>query len=199
MKAKNKIHIASAVAAVSVLAAMSMVTASCGGGEKQSADTLQIDSVGYTGVDVNEVHRMPNLSCRDSMRVYGHPYSYSIDRIASDSLGVIRVDDYTRCAENSVLLTVSREGREYFRHRFTKRDFRMSDENRQHCVFEGMAYNTFNDDGVIFSATVGDGETGDVRFMYNVVVAPDGSFRTEQADLFDDEDITHFDSAEIVQ
>lgn len=129
---KHLLPTAFALAAVSLLAA-------CGGRSAPATET----SVGEfeTSVSADDgVQRMREYHFSDTLQAYGHTYSYTIQRVASDELPKVRDDEGTLYADNVYLLSVEREGQAFYSHRFVKDDFAasLSKDFREKALLDGM-------------------------------------------------------------
>ena len=129
---KHYLSTAFALAAVSFFAA-------CGG------RTTTVTESAVTEFETSEstddgVQRMREYHYSDTLRAYGHIYSYTIQRAASDELPRVRDDEGTVYADNVYLLTVECEGQAFYSRRFVKADFAvsLSEEFRKKALLDGM-------------------------------------------------------------
>lgn len=140
------------------------------------------------------IRLMDPLDNSQSTTWHGRRYDMRVVRGLRDSSIVVTCDDGLRYYDNAVTVTAAREGSEYFRHRFVIEDFAsgLTADQREHSILLGMVFNRPTDDGMIFTAAVGT-EESEAQVIFAVTVAPDGSFRCETGDVFDEDEISRID------
>lgn len=68
------------------------------------------------------VRCLPLYQITDSVQNGSHTYTYTIERVASDSLGVVE-DDGCKYANTCITISIRKDGSKFFQHSFTKNSF----------------------------------------------------------------------------
>ena len=117
----------------------------------------------------------------------GHTYQYTLDRAADKSLPTVKNELGQPYYDNSITLSVKRDGEVFFARKFTKEAFAnfLSDDYKTNASLLGLAFDRAADDGLHFGAMVGYAGTEEGGMLFTVVLAADGSvsiIRGEQPD-----------------
>ena len=167
------------------------VMASCG--NKKSQDDAwvapQHDTV---------VRQMADYHLTDSLVVGGRHYRYEITRVASDSLPKVKDDMDDLYADNTIRLTLSRDGAQYFDKTFTKAVFASSIDEAfyRNAILDGIRFlKAEPGQGLTFSFAVSYPES-DMSMPFLLTVTDQGTFSFVKDDTLDVEDVdsAYFDS-----
>lgn len=165
-------------------------------GDKKS---VQVDSNEDEFAEQNEGHEdvlisLGNLQVTDHVQDNGHTYVYTIDRAPLDSVIVTDEDGY-RSRDNSILLTIQRDGVTYFQKTFTRSAFHIRiDENYyQQCILLGMNFDRVTEYGLRFIASIGKGADSEDYKPYSLTVGMDGSTNITEHDLYEDDEVARFE------
>lgn len=144
-----------------------------------------------------QLHRIPNFNLTDTLQVGSHKWIYSIHREADDSLQIVTDEEGERYVDNFYLLSVVKDGKPFFKKRFTKQDFvsRLSSEFRKYGVLDGCRFNRYENGKLYFSMCVSYPESDEFT-PFLLLIGPDGSHSIEADDMFDVGDIELSDEME---
>ncbi|MBQ8968914.1 MAG: DUF4738 domain-containing protein [Bacteroidaceae bacterium] len=136
------------------------------------------------------VREMPTLHVTDSVRMGTHLYVYDILRQACDSLPKVQDDMDDLYRDNTIHLTLRRDGQAYFSKTFTKAVFSNSiDANfYQGAILDGIRFlRVESGQGLVFSIAVSFPDS-DMSRPFLMTVADDGSYSYVKDDNLDYED-----------
>lgn len=104
-------------------------------------------------------------------------YEYVIDRISSDSLGVVTDDAGVKYANTSITLEVRRNGGRMFHHQFTKSSFSsVADASfLKNALLDGCRFMYVRDGKVVFSMCISYPDS-DMSQPFLLTISPDGSY-----------------------
>lgn len=130
----------------------------------------------------------------DSVSMNGHRYTYTIQRQFQDSVIVVDDEGY-KTRDNSILLTIRKDGTPFFEQRFTRSAFhiRVDEQYYRQCVLLGMNFDRTTEYGLRFIASIGKGADGDNYKPYSLTVGLDGSINITEHDLYDDDEVARFE------
>ncbi|MBQ0048630.1 MAG: DUF4738 domain-containing protein [Bacteroidales bacterium] len=182
---------------VSFLLFCAIACSSCGG-EKQEEKTREEKEQEYVQREQderNELIRFANTHFTDSCTYKGHRYCFTIDRQASDSLGIITDADGFRTVNNSIALTVSCDGTRIFSHVYTRGAFKIgiNDKDFSHYVLMNMVFDRMTPVGPRFAVTVGVGSADDNYVQFALTVAPDGTTNIVPREVYEEDEIDRFE------
>lgn len=182
-----------------LLTVVTFAFTSCGGDKKggSSQQTASVDAevVEIPAPDPNAVHELEPYDFIDSVRVGSHTYAYHVVRSFDETCEVVTVDG-VRWQDTKVSVTVSCDGNTYFQHTFTRQDFRSAlGEMMQQSILLGCARMDGDDDFQYFNVCVGAPDS-DMDMNFRVRVGRDGSYAYEEADIFNEDEISRFDEEE---
>ncbi|MBR4645252.1 MAG: DUF4738 domain-containing protein [Bacteroidaceae bacterium] len=149
----------------------------CSCGDKKGQSDEQITST--TEQQAGE-HRMKNYDFTDSVTLGSHLYVYTIHREADDSLRVVVDENGDKFVDNYYDLTILKDGREFFRHRFTKISFgsQLDDNFRKNGILDGFRFMSAKEGMLTFGACVSFPES-DMSEPFVLTIGTDGSFTLE--------------------
>mgnify|MGYP002623553378 CR=1 FL=1 len=122
--------------------------------------------------------QMPELSLTDSITVGTRQYTYSILRTPSDSLQKVRDDMGDLYLDNTIRLTLHRNGALYFDKTFTKETFshNIDEEFYANAILDGIRFlRAEPGQGLIFSFAVSYPDS-DMSVPFLMTIADSGSF-----------------------
>lgn len=169
-----------------LLTASALMLAACGGGGEKPESATQSETTSLE--EANIIHRLPDLHVQDTCRVGSNTYSWTIDRVAGDSLGIVE-DDMGFCyVDNAVRIVVHRNGGLLYSHRFAKADFAhlLTREFLSRSILDGCRFLQIRDGMVSFSLAVSYPES-DMSQPFQLDIAPDGSTRLTKTNDMEDE------------
>lgn len=182
---------------LSALLASALAFSACGGKKEETRTQAQIEreNVRRDQDERNEIIRFAHTNHTDSVSYNGHRYSYTIERQASDSLGIVTDAEGFRTVNNSITLSVRRDGARIFSHTYTRGAFKIgiSDEDFSHYVLMNMVFDRMTPSGPRFAVTVGVGSADDNYVQFALTVAPDGSTNVTRLEVFEEDEIDRFE------
>ena len=125
-------------------------------------------------------HRMQNYNLTDSVTLGSHLYVYTIHREADDSLKAVVDENGDKFVDNYYDLTVLKDGKEFFRRRFTKVSFgsQLDDNFRKNGILYGFRVMTAKEGQLTFGICVSFPES-DMSEPFVLTIGPDGSYTLE--------------------
>lgn len=170
---------------------------SCGGNkqEDKTREEKELEYVQREQDERSEIIRFADTHFTDSCTYNGHRYSYTIDRQASDSLGIITDADGFRTVNNSISLSVRRDGASIFSHTYTRGAFKIgvSDSDFAHYVLMNMVFDCMTPVGPRFAVTIGVGSADDNYVQFALTVAPDGTTNIVPREVYEEDEIDRFE------
>lgn len=133
----------------------------------------------------------------DTIQSGSHTYVYDVERHPSDSLGIVTDESGDRYADNYIDLRISCDGRQYFNHRFLKREFRssLSRTFNEQSILDGIAFDRVTPQGMRFSISISY-PNSDMYMPFAVTISSDGSYSYVQDDVLDVEGDVEDDDAD---
>ena len=122
--------------------------------------------------------QIPELEVTDSVRMGGHQYVYDILRTPCDSLPKVKDDMEDFYLDNTIRLTLRRDGAVYFDRTFTKSTFAASIGNDfyQNAILDGIRFlRAEPGQGLIFSFAVSYPDS-DMSVPFIMTITDAGSF-----------------------
>lgn len=160
-----------------------LILCSCGGNKK--------DKDAWTMPEHEVVTRsMPTLSLTDSLEAGGHKYVYTILRQPSDSLPMVEDDMEDLYLDNTIRLTLKRDGARYFDKTFTKATFVKSIDKTfyQGAILDGIRFMRHEaGQGLVFSFAVSYPDS-DMSAPFLMTISDQGTFTFVKNDNLDHED-----------
>lgn len=140
------------------------------------------------------VTQIGSLHTENTVSYNGHSYSYSINRQPLDSV-IITDDEGYKAQDNTILLTIQRDGAPFFERRFTRSSFHInvSESYYRQCILLGMNFDCTSDYGLCFIASIGKGADSEDYKPYTLTVGPDGSTNITEHDLYGDDEVNRFE------
>ena len=125
-------------------------------------------------------HRMKDYNLTDSVSLGSHLYVYTIHREADDSLKVVIDENGDKFVDNYYDLTVLKDGKEFFRRRFTKVSFgsQLDDNFRKNGILDGFRFMMAKEGQLTFGICVSFPES-DMSEPFVLTIGPDGSYTLE--------------------
>ena len=144
------------------------------------------------------VRQMADYHLEDSVASGGHRYRFEITRLASDSLPKVRDDMDDLFADNTIRLTLSRDGSPYFDKTFTKATFASSIDATfyRNAILDGIRFLRAEPGrGLTFSFSVSYPES-DMSVPFMLTVSDQGTFSFVKDDTLDFEadDSAYYDA-----
>ena len=151
------------------------VFCSCGKKNGQTTDRISQNDEPQTSE-----HRMNVYNHTDSVELGSHLYVCTIHREADDSLQVVVDENGDKFIDNFYDLTVIKDGREFFRRRFTKASFgsQLDDNFRKNGILDGFRFISAQEGKLFFGICVSFPES-DMLTPFVLTIGPDGSFSLE--------------------
>lgn len=174
-----------------LLTILAWVLSSCGNSKKK-------EDVWVAPEHESVTREMPELHVLDSTKTGNHRYTYEILRTATDSLPKVKddMDDFYR--DNTIRLTLWRDGAKYFDKTFTKAVFASSIDEPfyQNAILDGIRFlQAEPGQGLTFSFAVSYPES-DMSMPFLLTVTDQGTFSFVKDDNLDVEkgDTAYYDS-----
>lgn len=136
------------------------------------------------------VRQMADYHLTDSITLGDHCYRYDITRVASDSLAKVRDDMDDLFSDNTIQLTLWRDGRAYFDHTFTKGTFAsaIDDTFYRSAILDGIRFLRAEPGrGLTFSFAVSYPES-DMSMPFLLTITDQGTFSFVKDDTLDVEE-----------
>lgn len=161
---------------IHVLIVSSLMLSACGSSSSnnQSQETRMATT---TAEAVNkEPQRMQSSEVKETFEYKGKQYQSHIVRRSDESLPMVTNDEQQQFYDNSISLKLTCEGKQLVSRTFTKKDFlHIVDANfAQQAILEGIVFNTTNEQGICFAASVGHPES-DLYQPIRIVVGVTGN------------------------
>ena len=134
--------------------------------------------------------QLPDLALTDSVKNAGHTYVYSILRTPSDSLPQVTDDMDDKYKDNTIRLTLRRDGNEYFNKTFTKATFAQSIDKEfyNNAILDGIRFIRVEPgQGLVFSFAVSYPDS-DMSVPFLMTIADNGSFTFVKDENLDHEE-----------
>ncbi len=137
--------------------------------------------------------QLPVLQFTDTVRLSGHTYVYSVLRQPVDSLPPAHDDMFGDTRDNTLQLTILRDGEDFYSHLFSKSFFRSSipDDFASRSILDGIIFQGAEPgQGLTFVLSVSEPDS-DQTLPFAVTIAPDGSssFRQVTIDFIGEDSI----------
>ncbi len=162
-----------------------LLLAACSGSDKKVQTETEVATPQQDAASV--VHRLPRLHVQDTCHANGNAYSWEIDRMAVDSLGIVQDDMGYRYVDNSVKLQVYRNGSVLFAKTFHKADFAhlLSKDFLSKSILDGCRFIQV-EDGIISFALAVSYPDSDMSQPFRLTIAPDGSTALQKSNEVED-------------
>ena len=174
-----------------LLAVVVLLLISCGNNGKNESE------VKNTANEV-VVRQMTDLHLIDSVRSGGHLYVYEFLRTPSDSLPKVKDDMDDLFRDNTIRLTIRRDGSKYFDKTFTKAVFSSSIDNvfYKNAILDGIRFlRAEAGQGLTFSFAVSYPESDmSMPFLFTITDSGTYSFVKDENLDKEDGDSVYFDS-----
>ena len=142
----------------------------------------------------SQLRSLPELNLTDSCKASGHLYVYTIDRVSSDSLGVITDEFGDQFANTQLSITVRKDGAQLFHKVFRKENFKqyLTADFLSQSILDGCRFDKVDGGKVIFALAVSYPDS-DMSQSFSLTIANDGSYSIEKVDIdfLDEEDSTY--------
>lgn len=165
---------------ITPLAFLLLLLVACGG-KKTNQETMGKERAFQSKTDTIE---MQSSLSKGNVLFKGNEYRYEIERIACDSLPMVKDEEGNVFVDNCVRLTITRNGnRPLISKVFTKKTF-MNDvpsKFMKEAILEGFVFyeeRMSDEDGIVFAASVCIPQT-DLFYPLIVRVSSDGGIRVE--------------------
>ena len=139
----------------------------------------------------NIIHRLPVLHGVDTVKSGKNVYIIEVHREAFDSLGIVTDDMGYRYADNSLKISVRKNGSSLFYRTFKKKDFLhlLDAEFAKHSILDGCRFLQVHEGMVSFSLAVSYPDS-DMSRPFKLNIGPDGSYMIVKNDDLEDEYIS---------
>ena len=155
----------------------------CGNKEKKSEIWVAPEHEAVT-------RQMPEYHLMDSTQSGGHTYCYEIERTPSDSLPMVIDDMEDLYRDNTIRLTLHRDGTKYFDKTFTKSVFASSIDETfyENAILDGIRFiRAEPGEGLTFSIAVSYPES-DMSMPFLLTITDQGTFSFVKDDTLDVEE-----------
>ena len=136
------------------------------------------------------VSSLPDYHYYDSVQMGAHLYTYDVLRQATDSLPHVTDEMGDEARDNTIRLLLTRDGRTYFGHTFTKQTFQSSldEEFYKRSILDGIRFiGAEAGKGITFIFAVSE-PNSDMTVPFSLTVADDGSFSFVKTEMMDMEE-----------
>lgn len=161
---------------------LALLSTSCGNKQTENeSETIEVKEA------ETSITRMQNYTFQDSAYIGNHLYVYDILRQADESLPAVTDDMGDTYADNSITLTISKDGGTYFNKRITKSTFESYlDRNfLSNSILDGVRFmNAESGRGLTFSFSVSYPES-DMTCPFSVTIGDNGSMAITKDDIMD--------------
>ncbi len=164
-----------------VAACVAMVMAGCKKGKEEATPVVYPDVVLEDGV-----YTLPNYHVSGADTVGSDIYTYDIVREPDDSLPMV-TNDWGTTKDNTITLTLTRNGRKYYSQMFTKRMFQSSIDASlyESSILDGIRFlRNEKGQGMVFSLAVSE-PNSDMGMAFAVTVVDDGNVSFAKEDIMD--------------
>ncbi len=164
-----------------VAACVVLVMFGCKKGKEEATPVVYPDVVLEDGV-----YTLPNYHVSGADTVGSDIYTYDIVREPDDSLPMV-TNDWGTTKDNTITLTLTRNGRKYYSQMFTKRMFQSSIDASlyESSILDGIRFlRNEKGQGMVFSLAVSE-PNSDMGMAFAVTVADDGNVSFAKEDIMD--------------
>ena len=156
-----------------ILSACFMLLASCSwNGKSNNQATIQ-----HTSTDVDfpdSIQKMQEMHFSDTVTWNdGTLYLYDIHRKPDTSLAMIEDEHHIHYVDNSIVLTIKKNGNPTFCKTFTKEAFMslLDEDFRVHGILEGLGFDKIVPQGLQFAASISDPSQDDWYMPFLVTIS----------------------------
>ena len=155
---------------------------SCGQQKAETQDTAQTEQTS------DGIHRLPNYAYTDSLMQGSHKVIYSITSQADENLPEVVDEDGIKYKDNRFNLVITKDGKQFFSHSFTKADFKsqLSEDFQKYGIMDGLRFNHIEEGKLYFNTCVSFPDS-DMSCPFILTVGPDGSFNLAPDTTIDDD------------
>lgn len=123
---------------------------------------------------------MPDYDYQEDLTIGQNNFTYSLHRESCDSMSLVVDENGDKFANNFYILSIKRNGQEFFNHRFTKETFseHLDKGLLKGGILDGFRYIKAQDGKFVFGACVSYPES-DLSAPFFVTVGADGSFSVQ--------------------
>lgn len=143
----------------------------CGGGKSENAEQAE-------AVHETKTRQMPELQLTDTARCGGHSYVYHIHRAPSDALPKVTDDTEDLYLDNTIRLSIRRDGADIFDQTFTKATFAGSIDRDFYrgAILDGVRFVQAEPGrGLVFAFAVSYPDS-DMSVPFLLTVSDDGAY-----------------------
>ena len=136
------------------------------------------------------IRQMPELKVKDSVRMGDHQYVYDILRTPCDSLSKVKDDMEDFYLDNTIQLTLCRDGNVYFDKKFTKATFAASIDKDfyANAILDGIRFlKAEPGQGLVFSFAVSYPDS-DMSVPFLMTISDQGTYTFVKNENLDHED-----------
>ena len=159
-----------------LIGAVALVLMTACGGKQQTAEPADADTTRTEAVAADATMEDPAWHTEGSVKWKGHTYTYVLNRAADKSLPLVKDGLGQPYYDNSVDLSLRRDGEVFIAKRFTKEAFLefLTPDYRANAALQGIAFDQATDEGLRFGAFVGyPGSEEGIPLM--IIIASDGT------------------------
>ena len=160
-----------------------MLMTACG----DSANKVQESASNETEQeDTNQIQKMRDYKYDSDISWNGGTYHYCVERQVDDSLDFVTDDTGERYADNYIVLEVTKNGQDFFKHTFRKKQFTdfLTEDFKKHAILEGMAFDRADEQGLRFSVSISY-PMSDMYIPLLITIARDGTYQIQRDPVLD--------------
>ncbi len=147
------------------------------GGKGTAPDTTADEPARVETTDAAGIVEDKPWNDQNSVTWNGHTYQYTLNRAADKSLPTVKNELGQPYYDNSITLSVKRDGAVFITRKFTKDAFAdfLTDDYKANASLLGLAFDKAADDGLRFGAMVGYAGTEEGGILFTVILSADGT------------------------
>ncbi len=131
-------------------------------------------------------HRAKEFHLIDTVKLGSKMYVYQLDRVSSDSLGIVTDENGEKFVDNFYQLNIKRNGAPFFDKRFTKNLLapQLDKGFKKNGILDGFRFIAAKEGQLFFSLCVSYPES-DMSAPFILTIGPDGSYSLRPDNMMD--------------
>lgn len=154
---------------------------------RQKTETQQTQQ---TEQGADETRSLPDYAYTDSLMQGSHKVVYTITSQSDETLPEVVDEDGVKYMDNRFSLIITKDGKAFFNHSFTKGDFRslLSNDFQKYGIMDGLRFN-YAEEGKLYFNTCVSFPDSDMSCPFILTIGPDGSYTITPDTTVEDEEL----------
>lgn len=169
---------------ISLLTIALFLLAGCASNNKEEEKKENMRVLTQTVADEKGVQRMQVSKAEQNVKHGNATYHFTIVRQPDESLDRVKSENGDMFVDNEITLTVSKDGKQLFKEKFTKQSFVniTGSSFLKKSVLEGMVFDRTTPQGLVFATSVCYPQT-DLFFPISVTIAANGKMSMAKEEI----------------